>query len=373
MISNVKITPLDKSELLATYNQVIKKATSNIQRSPERLEAELLSRWDPKSKAFIDYWFAPEIQIELLALVNEINRIPDTSIQSFFQLVLSAIIITKSGGVSNAFDLGHTRPHRAKIVVSRTGKVIVGKEYKNDRSPRVQLLTKRLDSAFIDFKKRFEKNLASVLTDDAIRINPQIQFGNAESLPLKSNSVDLLFTSPPYASNAIDYMRAHKFSLVWFDYSIDKLMQKRKEYIGGEDLAGARPEHLPANTVSIVQGLHRLDPKELKILERYYSEMTRVLREAYRVLKPGTAAIIVIGNSVLKGVDTKTAECLAEIGRSVGFDLGGMGTRNLDRDKRMLPAGNSKNRHSQIQNRMHEEYLVALIKPEKETRHHGQT
>ena len=69
---------------------------------------------------------------------------------------------------------------------------------------------------------------------------------------------------PPYASNAIDYMRAHKFSLVWFDYSIDKLMQKRKEYIGGEDLAGARPEHLPANTVSIVQGLHRLDPKKLR-------------------------------------------------------------------------------------------------------------
>ena len=37
--------------------------------------------------------------------------------------------------------------------------------------------------------------------------NPRLQFGNARALDLEDSSVDLIVTSPPYASNAIDYMR----------------------------------------------------------------------------------------------------------------------------------------------------------------------
>ena len=65
------------------------------------------------------------------------------------------------------------------------------------------------------------------------------------SLPLEDASVDLIITSPPYASNAIDYMRAHKFSLVWLGYPIDNLSKKRKEYIGGEMLKDVSYEKLP--------------------------------------------------------------------------------------------------------------------------------
>ena len=37
---------------------------------------------------------------------------------------------------------------------------------------------------------------------------PRICIGNAQAMPLQNNSIDLIVTSPPYASNAIDYMRA---------------------------------------------------------------------------------------------------------------------------------------------------------------------
>ena len=48
--------------------------------------------------------------------------------------------------------------------------------------------------------------------------------------------------------------------------------------------------------------------------------------------------------------------------KSVGFDLAGIGVRRLDRDKRMMPARWGTKRHSQIEERMHEEYVIGLVK-----------
>jgi len=349
LISTVKVTQLEKPELILTNNRIITNAIYNLDHNHSSLERGLSNKWDRKSKEFIDFWFAPETQIELLSLVNEINEISDTHIKAFFQLILSAIIITKSGGVSNAFDLGHTRPHRAKIVISKSGDIIIGKELEDDHSPRIKFLTKKLDSAILDFKKRFDKNLSSVLTKDIDYIPAKIELGNAEKLPLESNSVDLIFTSPPYASNAIDYMRAHKFSLIWLGYTLDQLSQKRKEYIGGEDTSNSIFEKLPYKTTLTVEKLHDVDEKESKVLHRYFSEMTRVLTEMYRVLKPNTASLVVVGNSTLSGINTKTHECLVEIGQSLGFKVPKIGFRNLDRNKRMLPASLGRSDNSQIQ------------------------
>ena len=106
-----------------------------------------------------DYWFATETQIELLALINEIEQITDPDLRTFFELAFSAIIITKSGGVSLALDLAHTRPHRAKIVITKRGKIVLDKEFVNSSSRRVDILTKTLRSPLDDFEKRIQVNL----------------------------------------------------------------------------------------------------------------------------------------------------------------------------------------------------------------------
>jgi len=106
------------------------------------------------------------------------------------------------------------------------------------------------------------------------------------------------------------------------------------------------------------------DEKKGRVLHRYYSEMTRALREMFRVLKPGRSAIVVVGSSMMRGRDTETHHCLADIGRSLGFDVPKIGVRNLDRDRRMLPAGSELNLSSQIQQRMHAEYVIGFYKPQ---------
>ena len=364
LISGVKVTPLNPYDAAKAGRRALMNARKAVKENPDGLWA-VKQGWDAKTQQFVDYWFAPQSQLELLALRQAIEAEKDESVRNFLRLAFSAIIITKTGGVSLALDLAHTRPHRAKVIMTQSGEVLAGQGLIDENRRRLDYMTKTLRSPFAEFEKRLQKNVAGIgvmTTTEAFR--PWILFGNAQALPLQSASVDLIVTSPPYASNAIDYMRAHKFSLVWFGYPIDNLGQRRRQYIGGEATSDFVFEPLPKYTAELVQEIAALDERKGMVLRRYYSEMTRTMREMLRVLKPGRAAIIVVGSSVMRGRDTETATCLADIGRSLGFDVPGIGVRQLDRDRRMMPAGNRIDANSQIQKRMHEEYVIGLLKPE---------
>ena len=364
LISQVKVKRLDKYQLNQVGDEIIKRALTSVAQKTEILMSELENRWDPKTKEFINYWFALETQIELLALINEIEKITDDAIKSFLTLVFSSVIITKSGGVSYSFDLAHTRPHRAKVVISQHGEMLLGHNLKGKSSPRIKLLTKKLRSPITEFKKKLENNLRGLLEPAMFdETCPSIKHGDAQDLPLDCESIDLIITSPPYASNAIDYMRAHKFSLVWLNFEIDELTQKRKEYIGGDSLTGINFEELPQKTQEAVMLMAQKDKRKGRVLHRYYSEITCVLQEMFRVLKSGKAAIVVVGNSVWGGQSTETHTCIADIGESIGFHVAKIGIRNLDRNRRMLPTGVETNPNSQIQKRMHEDYIIGFYKP----------
>lgn len=339
LLSHTKTTALDPDKARASGEAVLSAAELRHQRDLAHLQSLLTKRFDARTQAFLNDWFAPATQLELLALLTEIERVQPAPVRAFLKLAFSAIIITKSGGVSLAWDLAHTRPHKLKQGVA--------KGYK---------------PAFKEFRKRLNKNISAL---HHLKRGPVLaQFGNAECLPLPANSVDLLFTSPPYAANAIDYMRAHKFSLAWLGWPIDDLATLRSHYIGGENTQRFDFEPLPPATSAIVKHIGQLDAKKGAALHRYYSEMARVLRQAYRVLRPGKVAVLVVGSSVMRGVDAQTHHCLADIGAHMGLEWAGTATRRIDRNRRLMPARANGERQSPIEQRMHEEYVVTFIKPE---------
>jgi DNA modification methylase len=337
-IGLAKLDSVDISQAYTLGEQIVKKAQQTLLFSRDMLQQELETRFNKATKTFIDYWFRVETQLELLALIRQIEQIEFESLRNFFTLVFSAIIITKSGGVSLATDLAHTRPHKAK-----------------DKTP---------NSALAEFRKRLQGNLKN------INYHPNGAFtlcaSDARRLPLRKNSIDLIVTSPPYANNAIDYMRAHKFSLVWLGHDIATLSKLRRQYVGGDTTANFHFLSLPEYCQQIVHKIDSLDHKKGSILHRYYTEMTETLSEMLRVLRPGKAAIVVVGTSTLRGIDTQTHTCLVEIGQNIGFELEGIGVRQLDRDKRMMPARWNKQKDTQIESRMHEEYVIAFLKPKEE-------
>ena len=94
------------------------------------------------------------------------------------------------------------------------------------------------------------------------------------SLPLADGSVDLIVTSPPYA-NAIDYMRAHKFSLVWLGQPIANLSHLRGKYIGAERQDKGDTPALPAVAQQAIADLSRNRPSEIpRPLGKYLREMS---------------------------------------------------------------------------------------------------
>ena len=338
-LCKVKVTPLALEETATAGKQVLHRAQESWQQDGTKLRQQLDTRFEEAENKFLDYWFLPSTQLELMALIREIERVQDPNIREFLELAFSAIIITKSGGVSMARDLAHTRPHRVQ-----------------DKIPR---------SALDEYRKRLSKNLNSLATLARGSGTIEIFCGDAQTLALRDQTVDLIVTSPPYASNAIDYMRAHKFSLVWFEHSLGSLSQLRRGYIGHDAVTGVEYVELPDFARQMVASLARVDPKKAKVLHRYYSEMTRCLAEMARVLKPGKAAIVIVGSSTMRGMDTRTDVCVGEIGKHIGFELVSIAVRELDRDKRMMPARRThSSTHSQIEKRMHEEYVIGFLKPE---------
>ena len=355
MIATAKLTPIDPVAALREGNRIIAGASDDYRQSRWKLQRELKLRFDAGTGKFIQYWFLPQQQLELLALVQRIEALPKGGTRDFLRVVFSSTIIAKSGGVSLARDLAHTRPHRD-----------------TQKTPM---------SAFIEFGKRLERSVAAFgkhePTDAAIpsRLNgaggaaaresahpASIQAASAADTGLPPASVDLIVTSPPYANNAIDYMRAHKFSLVWFGWKIANLTRIRAQYVGHDAIAGLRCDGLPNQCEETLAELADRDDRKALVLRHYFEEMKTVICEMQRVLKDGRPAVIVVGSSKLRGLDVETHKGIAAIGESAGLVLAGIGTRRLDRDKRMMPARWGQIQQSQIEERMHKEFVVGLVK-----------
>ena len=240
-------------------------------------------------------------------------------------------------------DLAHTRPHRVA-----------------DKTPR------RPIPSFAVMLNRAVNAYAAI--SPASVGNRRIIAGDARSLPLDSSTVELIVTSPPYA-NALDYMRAHKFSLAWLGDPIPNLTSLRAQYIGSEsntkNTGTSAAAELPSTVQSVVDELAIKDVPKARVLHRYFTDMSASVNEMARVLRPGAAAVIVVGPSTMRGITIPTHQCLAELAAHAELDVIGVAPRNLDRDRRMMPArnGSTATTASGIERRMHTEYIIGAIKP----------
>lgn len=366
-IAAVKVQPVNAERILKTMHKILQSVEKKLHGISEaQFQAEFESTFDEETRQFISYWFSPSVYRTLFYLKKEIQALEDLSLRLFFEIAFSSLIITKSGGVSFALDLAHTRPHRAKVVYDEQGNEVLRDVPENIRPSRLKLLTKTLRPVLPEFEKRVRANLRGEVGVQTGIPTPCVLSGDAQKMPLANDTVDLIVTSPPYASNAIDYMRAHKFSLVWLGYPLALLSQHRHQYIGDDGINSSGETIFPPIVQDILVALGKQDRNKMLAVQRYYGEMKTVLQEMHRVLRPGKSAILVVGTSIIRGIDIRIGDCLSDIGRQVGFEVPAIGIRNLDRDRRMLPASKANGRDSQIQQRMHQEYVIGFYKPSKD-------
>jgi len=333
LIAKVKSSPLDLPQCLHVGTLVLQQARSNLR---PVADDELLRTYPSKAVEFFHYWFENHTIAELYALTRAIQVIKDADIHSFLQVVFSSVIITKSGGVTRARDLAHSRPHRD--------------------------LSRKVERNALDV---FRERLIAVVTSlESIVDAPGRAWtvrADARRLPLADSSVHLIITSPPYAANAIDYMRAHKFSLMWLEHEPKTLTALRREYIGAE-LRSPTLE-LPSETAHrIIQMLRQKHEGRAAVVAHYFRDIETALREMLRVTAEGRAVILVVGSSTIRGVGIRAPTVVAELAASVGFNVVGVAKREIVRSARMMPTSHKSSRTG-IEARMHEEGVIGLIKP----------
>lgn len=332
LICKTKISRIPQASAQNTLSEILN--YMNFHLEPKKPEKWIREHFDEKTKEFIDFWFEKKTQLELATLMCSIEEVAsDENMKNLFLGIFSSIIITKAGGVSKARDLAHTRPHRD--------------------------LKKKPRNAINQFRIKAEKSIKALSSMEKARGKAKIIPGDARNLPLSNNSIDLIITSPPYV-NGIDYMRAHKFSLVWFGWPIDRLSHLRSRYIGSEKLRNIR-DTLPVVTSGWCEKLEDKDARKGKILRQYYCDMSAVICEMYRVLRDGTAAITIVGTSTMRGIVIPHHLCLKEIAAHTGFKCIKIGERALERNKRMMPIAHKSSRNG-IENRLHCEYILGLWK-----------
>lgn len=333
LISMVKSVPRDLAKCSFYGFDVLDSAKARFRsKSVNNIEQD----YSPEAINFFRYWFNETHISELYCLASAIQTVEDTLVRAFLKVVFSSCIITKSGELTRARDLAHSRPHR-------------------------DLNKKITGNAFDVFEKRL--NTALSLTRDlcAAPGRATVIRADARLLPLPDNSVHLIFTSPPYAANAIDYMRGHKFSLMWLGYEPHRLTTLRREYIGAE--VKAKSLEFASDTANqVLAAMLKKSANRASIVANYYREMEFAMREMFRVLVRGRAAALVVGTSVIQGIDIRAPKALAELAGSIGFDVVGVATRQILRDARMMPVSHGSTKNG-IEARMHEEGVIGLVKP----------
>lgn len=179
--------------------------------------------------------------------------------------------------------------------------------------------------------KNYDKSTHKLFNEDS---------RNTESF-IDNRSIDYVFTSPPYLNN-FDYSDRTRLELYfwgdaknWKDISDQirtKLITSATTQISRSDPRYILLNELKNNCPKIASFLQKSADQlgELRkvkggkksydlMVTGYFNDMYQIIKDIYRVLKPNTKALFVLGDSAPYGVHIPTDKLIGEMGVCLGF------------------------------------------------------
>lgn len=187
------------------------------------------------------------------------------------------------------------------------------------RSVNPELTSRDALGAIEDALGVIEEDVELVAGDPA-----RVEVSDARSLPLADSSVDVVITSPPYP-NRHDYTRVFAVELE-LGFRLGEAV-KDLRYRALRSHPEAQPPRSASDYVEsaalreqieAVSAQHP-DRRIPRMLRGYFQDMSEVLSEVHRVLKPGGRAAFVVGNAQYCGIPIPVDEHLAAIGERAGL------------------------------------------------------
>ncbi len=323
LMSKVKTTPLNIN--------ILKKELEHISYSEK-------SVFYPPTFKNIEFWFKPKIIKDLSILKKQINKIQEESIRNFFLLAFSETVRNCS----------NTRKKEFKLYRE-------SKEKLEKHNPNVFEQFKKISLRNIDNLKEYKKSrngtkICSILKD--IR----------EELPINSNSVDIMVTSPPYGDSktTVAYGQFSRLSLQWLDY--EDANKVDNNLLGGVISKNLNIDIDSPHLKEIISKISRIDQKRAKEVLSFYEDFNKGLYELDRVMKRRGYICFVVGNRTVKGIKIPTDKIMIEMFMNLGnYKHIVTYSRNIP-NKRMPRINSPTNKKGQTIPTINNEFIFILRK-----------
>lgn len=348
LVAQVKSRALSDQAIGAAYDEVIKCTEADL-KIMARLPAAatyIQRRATPPDFPGRDYWFSQEVIVGLSILSYHIAETSMTrAVRDFLWVAFSSLILAKTS-VANARDIVHSRHHYWEHAETPD---VIGRFKQRVKQMRKQML---------EFSARCQANS---------RTRAIARLGDARRIRQADESIDLIFTSPPYVT-ALDYSRAHFLAVAWmeraFEITLPAYKERGRDYIGTE--RGVPPGEFVVDEAlcefplaqHTLEQLARRSPKQAKLTQRYFLDMYRIFGQMHRVLRPNRHAIVVVCPSHIRKVAVPTQNVYVEMCDSLGFRLKLQSTRTISKRRRILPY-----MQKAFGKRMSTEYVLVFQKP----------
>jgi DNA modification methylase len=302
-VSKIKTTwNIDIDEFKKTASKILlnfKNISSNF--SNIRLENDLVH-----SMGYIEFhqWLKPKTQNDVILMRELISRIKTESIKDLFKLAL----IESATESSNASFCPGTSfyPFRKKP------------EFYDAFKNKLQTMAEDL----IISKNIKKIGTSKVFTDDCRK----------SSKFIKPHSVDFIFTSPPYP-NDMEYTRQTRLDLFLLDYvnNLNDVQKIKRNMIKGSTKLIFKEsnscQHVENNqTIQNIANdvATNLKGKEWgwdypRMIREYFGDMHLSLQEFHKVLKPGSFALLVVGDQTCKNILIPVGKILGKMALDIGF------------------------------------------------------
>lgn len=325
-----------KTEVFAVEQSVTRQALHALlerMKRPPVFSEDNLSQFDNALFEELDNWFSRPVLRKVNWILEHIRLFGDQRLVEFGEVVLSSIIR----------EISHQDPSDLRI---RRRKEPL------DDAPVVELFAERLSAQLFRLEKYWSvagrqpsRIIAPVVKDGDCR-----QFETYQALGLSQASVDCVVTSPPYAT-ALPYIDTDRLSLMAImgisssqrsglenNLTGSREIRKREKAAFEEELmSDTATSLLPLKVVSALRNIHEKNRASeagfrrqnmASLLWRYFVDMRENISRVYSLLKPGSTAYYVVGDSKTNAGGEwtliETGANLLAIAETIGFDARSM-------------------------------------------------
>lgn len=259
-------------------------------------------------------FFGPQAERKVIHALHFIEQLRAPSMRDLFSLAFGSVMVSLSN---------------YSYEPSLSSRPAVGKATQPDAPVTEAIVTKLLamKSDLVWFQEELER-LPRRPAGRVIEDN----FHNARR-HLEPASVDLIVTSPPYLNN-YHYVRNTRPQLFWLGFvkKPGELKRLETENFGKYWQTVRDAEKVPldfphADLEALLERIRKINPDRgsyggpgwANYAASYFNDTLRFCSVASQLLKPGARAVVVVGNSILQGVEIPVDTILSDLAQRQGL------------------------------------------------------